>query len=111
MGRRSLLYQIINLDRREVIFGTTERNLDDEVVRVARDPKSPVRQWRKGERVQWRALSSALDSRVARQLHRDMESHGSTENFTVIPTFEPVEDDETFYPIEDPVARGKPDKS
>lgn len=69
-----VVYQVINHDRRETFFGTTNIPLEREVERIAKDPQGPARAWKKGETVEWRPLTDLLEPEAARLVHRELEA-------------------------------------
>ncbi len=87
-----IVYQVVNLDRQELFFGTTVVHLDQEIERLAKDPRGPASGWKKGEVVHWRPLTPPLSPSFARQLHRDFEKKTPPNKFKVIPTYREEED-------------------
>lgn len=81
-----IVYQLINFSQEEMLFGTTDHQLNEEVERIAKDPKGPTRHWKKGDVVQWRPLTMLLEPDVAKQLHRQLEAKTPPNKFKVIPT-------------------------
>ena len=86
-----IVYQVINFDREEMFFGTTDIHLEKEIERIAKDPAGPAKDWGQGEVVHWRPLTDLLEPSTARSLHQDLEAKDKPNKFTVIPTFK--EDD------------------
>jgi hypothetical protein len=82
-----IVYQLINEDRQEIIFGTTDIHIEKEVERIAKDTKGPAAGWKKGDLVRWRPLTDLMEAEVARQLHKDLESKVPPNKFRVIPTW------------------------
>jgi hypothetical protein len=82
-----IVYQLINFDREEIIFGTTDIHLEKEVERIAKDPKGPASHWKKGDVVQWRPLTDLIDPAFARQLHKELESKMPPNKYKVIQTY------------------------
>jgi hypothetical protein len=82
-----IVYQLINFDREEIIFGTTDVHIEKEVERIAKDPKGPAAHWKKGDLVHWRPLTDLLEPETAKGLHKDLESKTPPNKFRVIPTF------------------------
>ena len=82
-----IVYQIINFDREEIIFGHTEIHIEKEVERIAKDPKGPASHWKKGDLVQWRPLTDLIAPERAAELHKELESHTPPNKYRVIPTF------------------------
>lgn len=87
-----IVYQLINEDRQEIIFGTTDIHLEKEVERVAKEKNGPASGWKKGDLVRWRPLTDLMDPEVARQLHKDLEGKVPPNKFRVIPTWKAAED-------------------
>jgi hypothetical protein len=83
-----IVYQLINFDQEEIIFGTTDIHIEKEVERIAKDPKGPAAHWKKGDVVQWRPLTDLLDPPAARQLHKDLEAKTPPNKYRVIRTFQ-----------------------
>ena len=81
-----VVYQVINHDRKETFFGITDAQLEQEVERLAKDPKGPAKDWKKGETVEWRPLTELMELRGARLVHRELESSQGRE-YTLLPTF------------------------
>ena len=86
MAEKLIVYQVMNLDREEVLYGCTARSLEDELVRLAKNLQGPTKAWRKGEAVTWRALTGPLDPRGANVLLRQLESGTPPNRFTVLPS-------------------------
>lgn len=82
-----IVYQLINEDRQEIIFGTTEIHIEKEVERIAKDTKGPAAAWKKGDLVRWRPLTDLIEPEVARQLHKDLEGKVPPNKFAVIRTY------------------------
>ena len=82
-----IVYQLINEDRQEMIFGSTELAIDVEIERLGKDTKGPAGGWKKGDSVRWRPLTELLEPEVARQIHKDLESKVPPNKFRVIPTY------------------------
>jgi hypothetical protein len=82
-----IVYQIINFDREEIIYGTTDIQLEKEVERLAKDPKGPTAGWKKGEVVQWRPLTDLLEPKMAKWLHKELEAKVPPNKYRVIQTF------------------------
>ena len=89
---KMIVYQLINEDRQEIIFGTTDIHIEKEVERIAKDTKGPAAGWKKGNLVRWRPLTDLLEPEVARQIHKDLESKTPPNKFRVIPTYKPDAD-------------------
>lgn len=85
MGQR-IVYQVINLKREEMFFGTTDIHLEKEMERIAKDPRGPASGWKEKDTVIWRPLTELLDERQARALHRDLERK-KPPKYKVIPTW------------------------
>lgn len=81
-----IVYQVINLDRQEMFFGTTALQLEEEIERVAKDPRGPALGWKRGDVVRWRPLTALLEEVQARALHKDLESKDAPNKFRVIQT-------------------------
>jgi hypothetical protein len=81
-----VVYQVINHDREETFFGVTDQPLVQEIERVAKDPKGPARQWKKGDTVEWRPLTDMMDLEGARLLHRELEGSKGRQ-FALLPTY------------------------
>ncbi len=79
------VYQVINHDRQETFFGVADIPLEQELLRLAKDPKGPAGGWKKGEKVEWRPLSDFLTLEGARLLHRELEA-SKGRKYTLIPT-------------------------
>ena len=82
-----IVYQLINFDREEIIFGTTDILLEKEVERVAKDPKGPAAEWKRGDFVQWRPLTDVLEPHMALALHKELEKKTPPNKFRVIQTY------------------------
>ena len=82
-----VVYQIMNFDREEILYGVTGGKLEDEVLRLARDRKGPTKDWSKDEVVSWRPITGALKPAEARLLHREFESKTPPNKFTVLKTY------------------------
>lgn len=87
MDETLIVYQVMNLEREEVFYGTTATSLNDEILRLAKDPRSPAKQWKRGEAVAWRPLSVPLDPDAARLLHREFEMREPPNKFKVLKTY------------------------
>ena len=87
-----IVYQVVNLDRQELFFGTTSIGMEQEIERLAKDPTSPASGWKKGDVVHWRPLTPMLSTSFARQLHRDFEKKTPPNKFKVIPTYREPEE-------------------
>jgi len=83
VGER-IVYQVINLTREEMFFGTTDIELSKEIERIAKDPNGPAKGWAKGELVQWRPLTDLLPEEQARSLAVDLSKHAPPNKFKVI---------------------------
>lgn len=81
------VYQVINFNREEMFFGTSEVPLEKELERLAKDRQGPASGWAKGEVVSWRPLTELLDPSMAKTLHKQFESKRAPNKFRVIPTF------------------------
>jgi hypothetical protein len=86
-----IVYQVVNLDRQELFFGTTSIQMEQEIERLARDPNSPAKGWQKGDVVHWRPLTPLISRSFARQLHREFEKKTPPNKFKVLPTFKDEE--------------------
>lgn len=86
MGQ-AIVFQLINRDQQEMLFGTTELDLEKAVESIAKDPKGPAAHWRKGDFVEWRPLTPPLERTHARTLHRDLERKTPPNKYRVIPTY------------------------
>jgi hypothetical protein len=86
-----IVYQLINRDKQEMLFGTTDLPLEQEIERVAKDVKGPTAHWKKGDFVEWRPLTSLLDPAAARALHRDLEQKTPPNKYRVLPTYRELE--------------------
>ena len=82
-----MVYQVMNLEREELFYGTTAGSLNDEILRLARDPRSPAKEWKRGEAVAWRPLSSPLEPEAAKLLHREFESREPPNKFKILKTY------------------------
>ncbi len=82
-----IVYQLINEDRQEIIFGTTEIHIEKEVERIAKDTKGPTATWKKGDLIRWRPLTDLIEPETAHQLHKDLESKVPPNKFAVIRTY------------------------
>ena len=87
-----IVYQVVNLDRQELFFGTTAVQLEKEIERLAKDSSGPAAGWQRGDVVHWRPLTPLISSSFARQLHREFEKKTPPNKFKVIPTFKDEED-------------------
>jgi hypothetical protein len=82
-----ILYQVINLTKEEIFFGTTDQKLEQEIERLAKDPKSPAAHWKQGDIVQWRPLTDWMEEPIVKNLHKEIESHTPPNKFKVLKTF------------------------
>jgi hypothetical protein len=82
-----IVYQVVNLDRQELFFGTTSTPLEKEIERLAKDTGGPASTWQRGDVVHWRPLTPMISASFARQLHREFEKKTPPNKFKVIPTF------------------------
>lgn len=82
-----IVYQVVNLDRQELFFGTTAVELEKEIERLAKDPKGPAAAWQKGDVVHWRPLTDLIAPEFAKQLHQEFEKRKPPNKFKVIPTY------------------------
>ena len=84
-----IVYQIMNFDREEILYGTCEEPLEVELERLAKDPRGPTKLWKHGEVVSWKPITEPLDPSSARMLHRELENGQPPNKFTVLKTFQP----------------------
>lgn len=77
----------MNLEREELFYGTTAASLNDEMLRLAKDPRSPAKGWKRGEAVAWRPLSVPLEFAAAKLLHREFESREPPNKFKILKTY------------------------
>ena len=82
-----IVYQVINHDREEMLFGRTELHIEKEMERLAKEPKGPVAHWKKGEVVTWRPLTPLMEPDTAKQFHKDLEAKPKPNKFKIIATF------------------------
>ena len=82
-----ILYQVINLSREEMFFGTTELQLQEEIDRLVKDPQAPSAHWTKEDMVQWRPLTDRMEEPIVKSLHKEIETHTPPNKFKVIRTF------------------------
>jgi hypothetical protein len=82
-----VVFQVINFNREEIFYGTTDIMLDKEIERIAKDPKGPAAHWKKGDIIQWRPLTDLLEPISAANLHRELEKKTPPNNYKVLQTF------------------------
>lgn len=84
-----IVYQIMNFDREEILYGTCPEPLDKEIERLAKDPRGPTKLWKHGEVVSWKPITEPLEPASARMLHREFEKGTPPNNFKVLATYTP----------------------
>ncbi len=82
-----IVYQVMNFDREEILYGTTTGKLEEEILKLAKDRKGPAKEWSKNEVVSWRPITGPLEEPEARLLHREFESKTPPNKFTVLKTY------------------------
>jgi hypothetical protein len=80
-----VVYQVINHDREEIFFGSTNIDLQEAIGNVAKDPNGPAKEWKEGELVQWRPLTDFLPEDQAAALAAELEGKEPPNKFKVIP--------------------------
>jgi hypothetical protein len=80
-----IVFQVINMDREEMFFGTTDMELTKTIEAIAKDAKGPAAGWQKGELVHWRPLTDLLPAEQAKSLASDLEKKTPPNKFKVIP--------------------------
>jgi hypothetical protein len=82
-----ILFQVLNMTRQEMFFGTTPEKLDAEIEKLAKDPGSPFAGWGKGDALVWRALTLPMAEGIVRNVHQTLEGKTPPNKFKVIRTF------------------------
>ena len=82
-----IVYQVMNLEREELFYGTTAQPLDEVITELASAFNSPASGWKKGEVVTWRPLTpEPLPPSMAKLLHRELEGKTPPNKFKVLKT-------------------------
>ncbi len=81
------LYQVINNTRQEILFGVTDLQLESELERLSKDPKSPTSGWKHNDEVTFRSLTDPLDDALLKYMHKNLESRTPPNKFKVLKTF------------------------
>ncbi|MBI2378503.1 MAG: hypothetical protein HYV07_31175 [Deltaproteobacteria bacterium] len=82
-----ILYQVINIDREEMFFGTCSTELEKEMERLSKlGANGPMKEWKKGDILQWRPLTEKIDENVAKTLHAEIQKKTPPNKYRVIQT-------------------------
>ena len=84
-----IVYQIMNFDREEILYGTCVEPLEKELERLAKDPRGPTKLWKHGEVVSWKPVTEPLEPASAHMLHREFENGNPPNKFTVLKPYKP----------------------
>lgn len=84
-----IVYQIMNFDREEILYGTCPAPIEKELERLAKDPRGPTRHWKHGEVVSWKPITDPMEASSARMLHREFENGQPPNKFTVLKCYQP----------------------
>jgi hypothetical protein len=84
-----ILFQVMNFDREEILYGTTAESVEKAIEALAKDPRSPARHWKRGEVVSWKPITDVVEPASARMLHREFESRTPPNKFKVLKTYVP----------------------
>lgn len=91
MSEPVVLFQIMNFDREEILYGTCSDSVEKAVERLAKDPRGPTRHWKHGEVVAWKPITEPLEPKAANMLHREFENGKPPNKFTVLKSYSPEE--------------------
>ena len=82
-----ILFQVMNFDREEILYGTTAGTVEAEIERLSKDPRGPTKHWKHGEVVSWKPITGPLAAHEAGMLHREFEKKAPPNKFKVLATY------------------------
>lgn len=89
VAEQLIVYQIMNFDREEILYGTCPEPFEKELERISKDPRGPTRHWQYGEVVSWKPITEPLEPASARMLHREFEKGTPPNKFKVLESYKP----------------------
>lgn len=82
-----ILFQVMNFDREEILYGTTSGSVEKAIEALAKDPRSAAREWKRGEVVSWKPITEPMAESAVRLLHREFETRTPPNKFKVLKTY------------------------
>jgi len=79
-----VVFQIVNHTREEIFFLTTDVQIEEMILKIAKDRKGPAKDWDKGDAVGWRPLTDLLPADQAHAMALELSDSKPPSGYEVL---------------------------